>query len=108
MWLEQWASISARIAGLLNAGNLMALTMTGSNRFDEFNAGPKWIVPALETLINELRSFAEQHSAALPQAAADALQKFLATVVNGRGSDSTGPIQAIVPFAIFRTEFEYR
>lgn len=107
MWLEQWASISARIAGLLNAGNLMALTMTGSNHFDVFGIGPKWIVPALGTLINELRSFAEQHSPALPKAARDALQKFLLSVVDGSGSDSTGPIQAIVPFAIFRTEFEY-
>lgn len=43
MWLDRWVAISARIAGLVDAGNLMALTLAGT-RTDDFGVGKKWIV----------------------------------------------------------------
>jgi hypothetical protein len=106
VWRDRWAAISARVAGLLNAGNLMALTFAGV-RTDDFGIGKRWIVPELEALKVELEQFAAEHSAALPEAAGVALKRFLESAVTGRGSEGSATIQAIVPLAVFRSEFEY-
>ena len=106
MWPDRWAAISARVAGLVNAGNLMALTFAGV-RTDDFGIGKRWIVPELEALKIELEQFGAEHLAALPEAAGAALTRFLERAVTGRGSDGSATIQAIVPFAVFRSEFEY-
>lgn len=106
MWLDRWAAISARIAGLVDAGNLMALTLAGS-RTDDFGVGKKWIVPELEALKAELQQFATEHCAALPVDAATALKRFLERVGTGSAIEGPSNIQAIVPFGVFRSEFEY-
>jgi hypothetical protein len=106
MWLDRWVAISARIEGLVDAGRLMALTLAGT-RTDDFGVGKKWIVPELEALKAELHQFATEHCAALPPDAAAALKRFLERAGAGSAIDGPSNIQAIVPFEIFRSEFEY-
>ena len=106
MWFDRWVAISARIAGLVDAGHLMALTLAGT-RTDDFGVGKKWVVPELEALKAELQQFAADYCAALPADAATALKRFLERAGTGSGIEGPSNIQAIVPFEIFRSEFEY-
>lgn len=106
MWLDRWIAISARIAGLVDAGNLMALTLA-STRTDNFGIGKKWIVPELEALKAELKQFATEYCAALPADAGAALKRFLESAGTGSAIEGPSNIQAIVPFEIFRSEVEY-
>jgi hypothetical protein len=106
MWLDRWVAISARITGLVDAGNLMALTLAGT-RTDDFGVGKKWIVPELEALKAELEQFATEYCVALPVDAGAALKRFLERVGTGSAIEGSSNIQAIVPFGIFRSEFEY-
>lgn len=106
MWFDRWIAVSARIAGLVNAGNLMALTFAGTHT-DNFGIGKKWIVPELEAIKEELREFATEYCAALPADAGAALKRFLESAGTGSGIEGASNIQAIVPFEIFRAEFEY-
>jgi hypothetical protein len=106
MWFDRWVAISARIAGLVDAGHLMALTLAGT-RTDDFGVGKKWVVPELEALKAELQQFAADYCAALPADAATALKRFLERAGTGSAIEGPSNIQAIVPFEIFRSEFEY-
>lgn len=106
MWLDRWVAISGRIEGLVDAGRLMALTLAGT-RTDDFGVGKKWIVPELEALKAELHQFATEYCAALPPDAAAALKRFLERAGTGSAIEGPSNIQAIVPFEIFRSEFEY-
>jgi hypothetical protein len=106
MWFEPWAAISARIAGLMDAGNLMALTLAGT-RTDDFAIGKKWIVPELAALKAELQQFTTEHCEELPATAGAALKRFLDRAGTGSGIEGSANIQAIMRFVVFRSEFEY-
>ena len=106
MWIDRWAGLAARIEGLIGAGNLMALALAARNN-DVFAVGKKWLVPEMVALKGELQQFATECGPELPPAAYSALQRVLASAGTGSDIEGMANAQAIVPFAIFRSEFEY-
>lgn len=87
-----------------------AKLMTGAlavNSHDSFQVIARSLRPELEAIKTELEKFEEQHIASLPPAAAACLRQFLEQgwiVSHGyAGAD----IQAVVPFAVFRSGFDF-
>lgn len=110
-WLEQWKAISARIAGIEKAGNLMALTLSNTSA-DNYSAAKKGILPALEKIDEELRLFFERHKEIpneIPDEAKNSIDLFIKSnwkTYNGK-PDSITIVQSIVPLIAFHSEFEY-
>src|SRR4051812_13855894 len=108
-WLELWRAISARIEGLVGAGDLMVATFQVDSS-DPFNIARGSVVPELNQLREELRRLQRDYGAMLPSDAAAALDRFLQRWGVDHQAMAGGEVHSIrdlVPFAVFRSEFEY-
>ncbi len=104
-WSERWAAVSARIEGLVRAVELLTAALR-VNSSDAFGVGQKWIVPEIEAIKQELRRFSDDCGQELPPAAKASLDRFLAQ--GWRSLNATEvDIQAAVPFAVFRSQFDF-
>ncbi len=85
----------------------MALAIAAAQGRDDFAVGKKWLMPELKALKKELEEFAAECGAELPPAAFDTLRHVIEVAGTGTESDGSTNAQAIVPFALFRSQFEY-
>jgi hypothetical protein len=105
-WLETWRAVSARIEGLKRAGELLSSAFSVVNQ-DPFGVFGRFIMPEIAAIRTELTQLASAHEDDLPPSARSALQRFLKSdTVNASTNERYG-LSLIVPFAVFRSEFEY-
>lgn len=106
-WVEQWRALSARIEGLLSAGEFV-LSAFRVNSSDVFSVVRKSLVPEFQAILAELQKFKNNHATELPSQAATALATFLGQgwqpFANNQGNVN---IQILVPLAAFRSQFDY-
>lgn len=106
-WIEQWQGLSARIGGLLSAGEFL-LSAFKVDSSDSFSVVRKSLIPEFKAILAELESFKTNHAAELPSQADTALKMFLgqkwAAFDNDQGRIN---IQVLAPLAAFRSQFEY-
>jgi hypothetical protein len=106
-WVEQWRALSARIEGLISAGEFV-LSAFKVNSSDVFSVVRKSLVPEFQAILAELQKFKNNHAAELPSQAATALATFLGQgwqpFANDQGNVN---IQILVPLAAFRSQFDY-
>ena len=106
-WLDRWKAVAARIEGVIRSGEYVVSALQRNND-DSFGVVRKWIAPELERITSELRCFQRTSSVEIPNAATEALKRFLA-----QDWFTTQPelidanLVAIAAFATFRSEFEY-
>ena len=108
-WLETWRAISARIEGLIGAGDLI-LSSLRVNNSDPGYVVRKFVVPGLVILKEELQRFHDEYAAALPPPAAKSLSVFLGewrVPVPPNGGQEVPALQGAIPLAVFRSEFDY-
>ena len=72
-WFDRWRAISARIGGLVSAGDLMASALK-VNSSDVYSVVRNSIAPTLKAINADLRSFQRDCGSALPEAATDSLR----------------------------------
>ncbi len=104
-WSERWNAVSARIEGLVRAVELLTAAFR-VNSSDAFGVGRKWIVPEIEAIKQELRRLSDDWGPELPPAARASLDRFLAQEWRGLNATEVD-IQAAVPFAVFRSQFDF-
>ena len=104
-WVEHWRALSLRIEALLRAGELFTTMLEASGRVDHFNIIGKTFLPELTSLTEELRKFQATNGEGLPVAARKALDDYFAR--NAVGGLNAGQLQALVPLALLRSQFDY-
>jgi hypothetical protein len=105
-WLQQWHALSARIDGLLRAGEFL-LCAFRVNSADNFSVVKKSFLPELIAINNEIESLGKTYSGELPPQASDALEKYITQGWGKSCNDGKVDIQAFAPLASFRSQFEY-
>jgi len=106
-WKERWRAVSARIEGLVRAGELMASMLKNSSS-DPYQVVGKSLMPELGAIVRQLHNFETEYSSSLPDAAKETLKRFLDQKWEDKcAGNSVGDIKSIVPLAAFRSEFEY-
>ena len=105
-WGDCWRGIAARIDSLTKAGELTASAFK-VNSSDPFSVVRKSLMPELEEIKQELSKFRDNYEKSLPEVAATSLARFLNKDWKGAKADDSINIQAIIPFAVFRSEFEF-
>jgi hypothetical protein len=110
-WLEQWRALSARIDGLVRAGEFLvsAFRVHGN---DERQAFRKSLLPEFKAITDAIIALGEGHGMEMPPRAVQALNRYQSCdwyekVATLGASDSTWAIQVLAPIAAFRSEFEY-
>lgn len=105
-WSDRWIAISARIDGLAKAAALMA-SLFRVNTSDPSAVVKKAVLPEMEAVKRELLQFQADYEQVLPPAAAESLSRFIKHNWTGSPSHPNTNVQLIVPFAVFRSEFEF-
>lgn len=106
-WVEQWRALSARIEGLITAGEFV-LSAFKVNSSDTFSVVRKSLVPEFQAILAELQRFKDNHATELPSQAATALATFLGQGWKPFANDQGGiNIQILAPLAAFRSQFDY-
>jgi len=105
-WTDRWKAISARIEGLVKAGELTISAFTVKNR-DRFAIVRNALLPEVDALKREIDTFHEEYGRALPPAAAAALKRFIDHNWSGTNNHPDLDVQLVVPFALFRSEFQF-
>jgi len=77
------------------------------NSSDPAGVVRKSLLPELEAIKRQLTQFQSDYEPILPTAAAASLKRFLGQGWSASGQHPAVDIQAIVPLAVFRAEFEY-
>lgn len=110
-WLTQWKALSARTAGLLEAGSLYYQSQVRSSD-DPYGTADKQLLPRFKRLYEDLDVFSDDHLPALPRGASTVLTEFL---TSNRGLFTKPPMTAdatvrpaLTALAGFRAEFEYQ
>jgi hypothetical protein len=108
-WRSEWAALSGRIEGLLDAARFYAQGL-GISREDPFNLPDKVFKPQIKGLFDELRRFGAAYSGQLPTAAKGAIDSFFgrhseyfAAEVKGHGA----VIATMTSLAALRAELAY-
>ena len=80
-WLEQWRALSARIEGLIRAGEFLvsAFSVNGS---DNFEVVRKSFIPELAAVSTEIEQLGKIYADDLPPKASEALQRYIALQSN--------------------------
>ncbi|MBI2538506.1 MAG: hypothetical protein HYW04_01730, partial [Deltaproteobacteria bacterium] len=106
-WLEQWRALSARIEGLIRAGEFV-LSAFKVNSSDTFSIVRKSLIPEFQAILAELETFKKNHATELPPQAATALATFLGQGWHGfDNNQGSVNIQILAPLAAFRSQFDY-
>jgi len=102
-WKDKWSAISARIEGLMKAGELYLMS-AGSNSSDTYGVVKNAITPQLQRIIYDLSKFNDDYGHEVPPMARLALDDFLKHKWDEKNDKF---LKAIVPFQAFRAEFDY-
>lgn len=102
-WVDKWRAISARIDGIMRAGEFYLMSV-GAKSSDHHGVVGKSIIPELNAIVYELKELYEKHETELPLFAGYALKNFLSHQWETKIDVF---LKALVPFQAFRTEFEY-
>lgn len=110
IWRDEWASVAARIDGLLNAAQFFVHTLS-INRDDEYHVADEHIAVQAREIVDSLSSFLASHGAAVPQGAAMSLNRFLQdnrlAINNLNVKGLSGLKLRITALAALRAEVEY-
>jgi hypothetical protein len=105
-WLEQWRALSARIDGLIRAGEFL-LAAFQIHKSDVFRVVSKSFQPELQAIIGEIKNLGNAHASELPEKARESLNRFVSRGWGKEENRGEVDIQALAPLAAFRSEFEY-
>jgi hypothetical protein len=105
-WMDRWRAISARIDGLVSAGDLMASALR-VNSSDVYSVVRKSIAPTLQAINADLRIFQRDCGAVLPETASASLTRFIDANWAATAGEATVDVHVVVPFSVFRSEFEF-
>jgi hypothetical protein len=103
-WLTKWQALSARIEGLIQAGELLSRTSRGN---DVYSVTGRSIMPELAAIRGEILRFGMAHETELPNDARDALERFKENPAVRASTNEFSGLSLIVPVAVFRSEFNY-
>ncbi len=102
-WMEDWRSISARIEGLMKAGEYFQAGMN-QKASDQYGVLRKSIVPEVETIHQLLHDFYMKYYLELPINASESINQF----INAGWKDKIDEtLKAFAAILIFRGEFEF-
>lgn len=108
-WCDTWKAISARIEGIKEAGNLMALSMANGSA-DDGSIAKTWINPELAEIKTELENFLENNCNEIPIKARESLQRIAKDknwLQEKASKNAKAIIQSISALIAFRSEFDY-
>lgn len=104
---EEWRVLSARIEGLMRASELAASVLK-IRTSDEYRVVEDFLVPEMNTLVQELRQFKTEHVGTLPREAASSLDRFL---TKWQKQPTVNEVEQrlllAVRLGVFRSEFEF-
>jgi hypothetical protein len=110
IWFERWRALSARVDGLIRAGEFLAAAYAVHGA-DDFRVVERMIMPELEEITREIEQLGAAHGSGIPENARGALRDYIAQSWPEQASKlaNTGKIniQLLAPLAAFRSRFEY-
>ena len=113
-WLVEWQAVSARIQGLLDAGDFFYKALHHSSE-DARSVKKKVLLPNAEKILKNLNEFSAKHETILPEDAAESLDSFLTMpemtdpefFSPNRNYENANVQFVLTSLATFQSEFAY-
>jgi hypothetical protein len=109
-WRSEWAALSERIGGVVDACRFMTTSLTAQNS-DQFGVTRKILMPEVADVVSRLRSFATLYAGSLPPQTASALTDLLDRIPPATGgSGHSAPLldlQIAAALGVVRSRVDY-